>query len=335
MSTYTAERIAREIIESGKSVPPLPAASQRLMIIARQPIDQIDVASFSKLVEGDPALTAKLLQLSNSSFFGTLKAIKGVRQAITHIGLQETVTSVLSFLFREALPQFPKLKKMSGDDYWEHSLGCATANRMLGHPVHAQMTQAVPGELYIIGLLSNIGKIFLAINRPADFERCLDLAHEQNLPLAEAQKQLFGTTDNEVAYHVLQHWNLPETICLTIRHYRSPGAAGKELRGIAALTQLAHYMVNISGIGNNGDQYPYQIEDSYVFENWMFPQAEKQKQAKVIEDIFKMLEKRAGMMNPDNDPQEKPEASVPPAKAAAPQNKKKKGMFGKLLSMVK
>lgn len=336
MLSYTAKRIALEVIESGDALPPLPAASERLLVMATQPVDRIDVASFSKVVEGDPALTAKLLQLANSSYFGTLKEIMSVRQAIMHIGLEETITSVYNIFFKEALPKFPKLEGFSGKDYWDHSWACATANRMLGHPVHHQMAQAVPCELYIAGLLHGVGKIFLANNRTEQFQQCLHYSREHKQPLDQAEAKIIGTTDTEIAYNVLKKWNLPEHICQTIRHYQAPFGAAKEHRGLAALTQLAYYITSASGIGSNGDGCEYDVGESYVAENWALLPTEKKHQKLLIKDIFATLKKKFELLDPEtqkvDDQRDSMVVGEEAAKTQAEKPKKAKGLLGRLFS---
>ncbi len=336
MIRYTAKRIALEVMESDDALPPLPAASQRLLFMARQPVDQIDVTAFSKIVEGDPALTVKLLQLANSSYFGTLKEIMSVRQAIVHMGLEETITSVYNIFLRNALPEFPKLDGFSGKDYWDHSWACATANRMLGHPVHRQMTQAVPCELYIAGLLHGVGKIFLAINRTEQFQQCLHYSREHKQPLEQTLVHIIGTTDTEIAYNVLKNWNLPEHICQTIRHYQAPFGAAKEYRGMAALTQLAYYITSSTGIGSNGDGCAYEVNQSYVAENWALLHTEKKHQELLIKDIFATLKRKFELLNPETEKHDDQRNSMidgtEAAKIKFKKPKKEQGLLGRLFS---
>ena len=333
---YTAKRIALEVIESGGTLPLLPAAGQRLLAVINQPVDKIDFVSFSKTVEADPALTAKLLQLANSSYFGTLKEITSVRQAITYIGLEETITSVYNIFFKQALPKFPALEGFSGKDYWDQSWACATANRMLGHPVHHQMVQAVPSELYITGLLHGVGKIFLAINRTKQFQECIQYSREHKKPLAQVEADLIGTTDTEIAYNVLKKWNLPEHICQAIRHYPAPFEAPKEYRGLAALTQLAYYISNAAEIGGSGDASEYAVAESYIAENWALLPTEKKYQELLIKDIFATLKKKFDLLNPeskkDDDHGDSMTAGQDTAQTRAKKPHKEKGLLRRLFS---
>jgi HD-like signal output (HDOD) protein len=339
MSKYTAERIALEIINSGKKLPQLPSVSQKLLFLSRQPIEKIDVASFSRLIEGDPALTAKMLQLANSAFYGPLKKIVGVRQAVIHVGLEEAISSVYRYFYKEALPRFPVFERFSGKDFWDHSWACATANRMLGHPFHGHMGQVLPGELYIVGLLHGIGKLFLAISRPDDFQRCLNTAKNLNLPLDQAEEKTFGTTDTEIAYHILTEWNFPPHICSAIRYYHSPGGAQKDNRGLAALTQLAYYIANNAGIGSNGDQFDYDLSQTYISQNWVLPLTDKKQQERVIAEIYSTLQKKSEVLNPVvEDEQPKEAATAPEIKNRTSKYQsfsKKKGLFRCILALLR
>ena len=339
MSNETSESIAVKIVQSDKNLPPLPAVGQRLLSLSRQPVEKIDVTSFSRLIEKDPALTAKILQLANSSFFGTLKKIIGIRQAIIHIGLEEAINAVCLFFYKDMLPKFPQLKDFSGKDYWDHSWACATANRMLGHPSHTPLVKVSPGELYIIGLLHGIGKLILAINYPDDFQKCFQNSCKISQPLAQREKDIFGTTDTEIAYALLKSWNFPEHICTAIRYYLSPHAATKQYREITALTQLAYVIANTSGIGNSGDTLNCNISQTYILNNWIMPSAEKKQQEMIIKDIYATLTKKRqtvdlanGVKTSEDLPDQQAEKL---RKTSSTKNTPAKGVITRVLSLFK
>ncbi len=312
MSENTAEAIAHKIIKNGTNLPGLPGIGPQLLSLAQQPIESIDVASLCKLIEGDPVFTARILQLANSSYFRTTTKIVGLRQAVMHIGLMEAINSVWWFFFQDAMPKFPKLQGLSGDDYWAHSWACATANRMLGRPDY--LIQVLPGELYIIGLLHGIGKLILALNNTEDFQRCLDTCMDSGHPLELAELEVLGTTDTEIAYLILKKWNLPDNICSAIRYYRNPALAKGESHEAAALTQFAYFLTNASGIGKNGDCYQYDLSKTFISEKWSTPLADKVYQDKVVKDIYATLNKKSQSLNSNEEEEQvmdSPEAIEP------------------------
>ena len=81
-----ADTITSEILKSGINLPPLPSTGTRLLQWAQQPIENIDISSFAKLIESDPGLYAKILQLANSPYYGSINEIIGLRKAILNAG---------------------------------------------------------------------------------------------------------------------------------------------------------------------------------------------------------------------------------------------------------
>lgn len=287
----STERIALDILQSGINLPPLPAVFTRLIALSRQPEERIDIAKFTKLMQTDPALTARILQLANSSYYGTLNKISNLRQAIMHIGLQETIATVNWMLCQKVLPQFPVMEGFSDRDYWAHSWACATANRMLGRPDLQVVSQ--PGELYVAGLLHGIGRLILALHKPEEFQRCLINSRDFSQPLEDAELELLGTTDADIACEILRAWHFPESICNAVKYCRNPQAAPDEYLEMAALTQFAYFIANTSGIGNNGDEFSYNFYSTYLANLEGSPFADRAIRRKLIEEIHQTLQKKS------------------------------------------
>ncbi len=304
-----ATSIASAFLKSGVNLPPLPAAGSQLLALSHQPLDEIDIGQFTKLVETDPGLTAKILQLSNSAFFGTLNKIVSLRQAIVHIGLEEAIHSIYWLFYRKTLPKFPAMEGFSDQDYWAHSWACALANKMLGHP--ELRSGALPGELYIAGLLHGIGKLILAIHRPEDFLLCLQVSRDFNQPLSDAQKDVFGTTDSYIASEILTTWQFPENICMAVKFYQSPEDADEQYREFAGLTQFAYYLANTSGIGNINDAFCYNLQETWIVREGTSPLSEESTQQAFCKEIYAALEKKAKTISTLGGAPEKDTASPP------------------------
>ncbi len=286
-----ASLIAEEILKSGVNLPPLPAAGAQLMVLSQQPLEAIDIGQFTKLVETDPGLTAKFLQLSNSAYFSTLKRIISLRQAIVHIGLEEAIHTAYWLLYRNSLPKFPALEGFSDHDYWSHSWACGVSNKMLGHPELG--TGILPGELYISGLLHGIGKLILAIHKPKDFLQCLHISREFSQALADAQRDILGTTDSHIASKILENWKFPENICMAVKHYQAPDNADEKHRLHAGLTQFAYYLANTSGIGNINDEFCYDLSETWIVREGCSPLTQKETRDAFSKKIYTTLQKKA------------------------------------------
>jgi len=330
-----ASAIAKEVLHSGKNLPVLPESGPQLLEMAQKPIDSIDVAKLSKLIEADPAMVAKILRLANSAYYGTLNRISNLRQAIMHIGLEETINTVCYLFYKNALPEFPKITGFSDKGYWAHSWACATANKMLGHP--RLQTNPLPGELYIAGLLHGIGKLFLALKRPDEFLSSIEASQETGIPLFQSELEIIGTTDGHIAHEVLSQWRIPEDICLAVKHYQNPAEAEEKKREIAALTQYAYFIANASGVGEVGDPHSTDLHSTWISEDGTTPLSQQKTKETYVEEIFATLrEKSQTIFAMDSEEDESGDAPSDEEKSPLPATNTipgKKGFLQWLLSL--
>jgi HD-like signal output (HDOD) protein len=328
-----ATKIAKEVLHSRTNLPVLPESGPKLIEMAQKPIDKIDVAKLSKLIENDPAMVAKILRIANSAYYGALSRMSSLRQAIMHIGLEETLNTVTWLFYQKALPKFPNIEGFSDRDYWNHSWACATANKMLGHP--RLQTNPLPGELYITGLLHGIGKLFLALCRPDDFLTSIRTAQDTDRALFEAEMEVIGTTDGHVAFEVLKKWRLPLHICQAVKNYSTPEDAPDEYREIASLTQYAYFIANASGIGSVSDSNCVDLENTLIWREGETPLSQQKTRETYVEDIFKTLrEKSQTILNLDTEEEGDQEELAEEQEyiSQARRNPRKQGFFSWLLS---
>jgi len=283
--------IAQEILTTNADIPPIPANGAKILAMVRQPKSKIDIPSFVKLVESDPGLLTRILQLANSPFYSEIEKIVSLRAAITRIGLIEIVNSVCLYFFQKMLPRFPKIEGFTYNDFWSHSWACAVANRRLGHPNLGM--GILPGELYMTGLLHGIGKLLLAIHFTNDFSKCIQKATEQGLSLQQVEKEVFGTTDALVASKVLNSWNLPANVCEGVAYYQLPEQAPPEYIIISGLTQFAYAVAELSGVGRSGDGVKTLISSTYFGQQSNLRISKPDVQEKLIKEILDSMKEKA------------------------------------------
>ena len=333
------QSMALKILQSNVQLPPFPPIGSQLFEMNTQPHEEIDIDRFIRLLETDPGLVTRLLQLANSSYFSPVQKIFSVRQAVMQIGLEESLNTVSFHFFRAALPKFPRLKGFSGKDYWAHSWACAVANRMLGRP--DRLITCLPGELYIAGLLHGVGKLILALHQPEDFLQCLENSRNYNQPLFEAELDLFGTTDTDIAFEILKSWQFPEKICMAVKHYQFPQNAEKPYREIASATQFAYYIANTSGVGNSGDMHCFDLQDTVLGRGADSPLGDEETRNRIVQDIYRTIKNKFAAIH---DEQVKPDQKAQSAELEekrvdiAPRRikpRKKDGLLSRILHFFK
>ncbi|MCP3944892.1 MAG: HDOD domain-containing protein [Desulfobacteraceae bacterium] len=329
--------IAQEILLTNVNIPTIPANATKILAIVRQPKDQIDIPLFVKLVESDPGLFTRILQLANSPFYTEMEKIVSLRAAITRIGLIEIINSVCLYFFQKLLPTFPDLEGFSYDNFWAYSWACAIANRRLGHP-NLEMG-VLPGELYMTGMLHGVGKLLLAMYFPNEFSLCLKKARELKVPLTQVERDVFETTDALVASNVLKSWNLPANVCEGVAFHQMPELAPPEHVIIAGLTQFAYVIAGQSELGCNGDGIKMDLPSTYLGQLPKLKFSKPEVQEKLVQEILNSLKNKAESVisippKPQVQRRESKKTYALPSTKTSNQNKKlKKGVLGWVKSL--
>jgi HD-like signal output (HDOD) protein len=214
MSANTGRSSVDQIVASLGDLPSSPAIVSAVIGMASNLNTQL--AEIGKVLSTDQGLTAKVLRLSNSSFYGRTKQIATVDQAIVTLGYYTlrslVVASSTHSIFRQKDPArfLPVL--------WEHSLGSAVAARLLGRRIHHPQTE----EAFIGGLMHDVGKLVLTQSLAARFV-ALRADAETDGNWCRAEKSTLGFTHVDVGVALLEKWNFPRGLIEAVAlHHTEP-----------------------------------------------------------------------------------------------------------------
>ncbi len=243
------ERIRRAVGAIGR-LPSLPSTSAELLGALQH--DDVDLARVGKTIEQDVGMTAKILQLVNSAFFGLSSEVTNVRTAVNYLGLETLRQLVVSVeIFRTFQPS--DVCGFSLVDFEVHSQLAARLARRLPLP------QRLASIITVAALLHDAGKLVLASRLPDQFQRALCVAREQRVPLHTVEEEVVGTTHAYVGAHLLNLWGLPNPIVEAAWGHHtpmSPVVPTSELDIVGAThvaDALAHEMIdNAAGKGIAG-----------------------------------------------------------------------------------
>ena len=174
-------------------------------------------SDLSKIISNDIGLTARVLKLVNSSYYGFPKQISTIQQAITILGF----TTIKGIILSASIFKMFSPKGNQPFDYkkfWKHSLLVATASRILANKINI----ATKDDIFAAAFLHDIGKIIFA---QYDWENYSKILKYENLSEEEYLKQeerLCGLNHCEIANMVAYSWNLPEIFCDIITYHHSP-----------------------------------------------------------------------------------------------------------------
>lgn len=195
-------------------------------------------ASVAAIIEQDPAITARMLQLANSAYFGVQRQIRSVRDAATLLGL-EPVRSValLAGLSRvmhsKDLPQGFSLENLQ-----MHAAQVARlASSMLNDAEEAKTACSA-------GMLHHIGYLMLAMNLPKEYEALRQEAFARQAPLEHIEMEKLGCDHAEIGAQALALWGLPLPLIEAVACHHRPSASGELRFGAASAVHVASVLAD-------------------------------------------------------------------------------------------
>ncbi|MCB1821517.1 MAG: HDOD domain-containing protein, partial [Candidatus Competibacteraceae bacterium] len=185
-------------------------------------IDQPDTrpSDLAEVILCDPGLSARLLRLINSAYYGLSKPVDTVSQAIYFIGQRELrdlvfATSTVN-LFKGLPPE-----QVNMEMFWFHSIACGIAAREL-----ARRCRLPEGErLFLAGLLHSVGKLVFYSQCPDQYRQVLQQVEREAVDTVVAERQVFGFTYADVSAELLKSWRFPERLWVAVAHHLEPAQA--------------------------------------------------------------------------------------------------------------
>lgn len=222
---------------SSDELPTLPTvASKIITLTAREDTTLSDIAKF---VSTDTALSAKILKVSNSAFYSFPQQISSINQAVSILGINAVRSLVLSFSFL-SMKGGKKKVQFNFVNFWKNSLAGAVASKLILERVKGADTE----EIFICGLLQNLGELIIARTFPEEYEKVLAKVNDGQYDALNAQEDTFGTTHPTIGYEVAKSWGFPEVLLLPILYHHDPLQYKGDDKKIAA-TCKASYLSDI------------------------------------------------------------------------------------------
>jgi HD-like signal output (HDOD) protein len=233
------ERIL-DILARAPDILTLPTIIHEIMeVISRKSSSATDLTA---IIESDPALTARILTVANSPYYGFVKKISNVTHAIVVLGFQEIQNIALSM---SVLQMFDRKGSEFSEQLWRHCFSVGVGTRMVGKYLNLK----VDGTFFVSGLLHDVGKIFVSQYLAESFHRILSaMGDEGNLYGYHAlEERILGITHQEVGQILLGSWMFPPDVREAVAFHHDPAASqGSPL--LAACVHLADVLCTARGI---------------------------------------------------------------------------------------
>ncbi len=235
---------AKEILLEAKGLPTLPVVVTNLATLLND--ERAGAAQFEQVIKPDPALTANLLRLANSPYFGLRREVTSVRQAIALLGIKRVFELAASVSFSQVIPDKIPGYGIESKKFWVHCIAVGSLSERL-----AQVAGVRPPEMtFTAGLLHDIGKLGFGSFFAQEFDDILDLMGSGDISFVNSERKTMGTDHTEVGEVLAEEWDLPQQVVWTARWHHTPNETPKEADQVLVdLVHIADGLAHLFGFG--------------------------------------------------------------------------------------
>lgn len=233
-----------QVLARLKQLPSLPASIADLL--ASFADDDVDVERISRQLARDQGLTARVLRVANSSFYGLQSRVGTVHEAVVILGFRAVRSMVLAVGMSSAF----KVENCPGFDthaYLRHCASVGLAARGL-----AALTGHNPELAFTGGMLHDIGKLVLAANFPAEYAAALAYRQQHDCFMYQAERDVLGMDHGEVGGLLAETWHFPPALLAAVAGHHAPSDAAVNVP--ADLIHIADALSHALGLAYSADE---------------------------------------------------------------------------------
>lgn len=243
----------QDIVSRVKDLPTIPAAA--LAVMREADSSTCTARSVADHISRDQALSARVLRLSNSAYYGLSRQVTDLQEAVVVLGMR----SVRNLAVIAAT--YPWMSKpVSGYmleplAMWKHSFGVAVGSQLIAKKSAA----ADPDLAFTAGLLHNIGKVALSVWIDKKLAMMLNYANKDGLTFNEVERKIVGFDHCEIGAYLGEMWDLPPSLISPIRYHHEPSLCEPNSL-VVDCVHVADFLTMMLGLGLGGDGLRYELD---------------------------------------------------------------------------
>ncbi len=243
------------IAKKVKSFPGIPGAAAKLLTLLDDP--DTDVSLIENTVKYDPGLTANILKLTNSAYFGFPSKIGSIKQATLLLGpkrmIQLVVTSCVNAILQKPVPGYG----LPGGELLRHSIAVSVAAEGLVKELDLQAADMI----FTAALLHDIGKLVLGGFLDKELAE-IEAAAGGDVSFEKAERKVLGTDHAAVGAQILEGWSFPDEIVDAVRWHHDPPEDANRSSPMIDAVHVANVLCLMIGIGVGVEGLQYEPSDA-------------------------------------------------------------------------
>ncbi|MFH0976612.1 MAG: HDOD domain-containing protein [Spirochaetota bacterium] len=241
------EQIIKKVKDSIEKMPTLSPLTHKIIQVAND--RKSSAQDLTNVIQLDPVLTAKVIKMVNSAYFGLPQKVKSLKQTIVMLGINTVKNVALSSSFAGNV-RIKEKTKLSGNDFWQHSLGVAVASKLIAKELGVD--PKFLEEYFIAGLIHDIGKVLINNFFSDEMNKILDISSEKNISIIDIEKQVLKLSHEEIGIAIGKKWNFESPLLFAVGKHHNPVTTGSSAI-VSMIVSIADTFVKILQIGFSGN----------------------------------------------------------------------------------
>ncbi|MCP3950742.1 MAG: HDOD domain-containing protein [Desulfobacterales bacterium] len=242
--------IIETILASVASFEGMPGNAAKVLAMLDDP--EFEVSQIEETLRLDPELTANVLRLTNSAYFGLSEKIGSLKQAIVVLGSKKLIQLVMATCMSGLMSQQVEGYDLDKGDLWRHSIAVSVVAEKLIEEIGI----APEPEIFTAALLHDIGKLLLG-QHIHDYQAAIDARVTEEKSFQLIERDVLGADHAEIGARILQNWSFPENIISAVRWHHEPDLA-PEVSVMTDAVHAANVLCQMIGIGSGREGLHYE-----------------------------------------------------------------------------
>jgi len=244
------------LVKQINSLPVDPEVVSEILLLLKNP--NANFGNLAKNIQRDHGLLVKVLSIANSKHNVMPKRIYSIERAIIMLGL-EKLKSIVTETGNNNLLKSHDTDEWYRNYFWRHSILVANTAKSIAEDLDYRN----PEEVFIAGLLHDIGILVTRYFFPEDFHEFKLLVEQEGFPVKKAEEIILGINHSEIGKILIEKWNLPGIISEAVEYHHAPSSAGEGII-VSSIIHLSDFMINGIGMSKNFWDIDLELDDKCV-----------------------------------------------------------------------
>ncbi len=243
-----------KLVFESDSMPTLPTIYRKIEEAVEDPDTSFE--DIARITINDQGLSARLLRLANSAFYGYPSTVSNISDALTVIGLQQFKNMALSTCIMGVFKGMPA-GLVSMEQFWRKSIACGLCARIMA----LELREANSERFFLGGLLHRVGRLILFKSRPEASIEIMEIGKTRDIHLHHIETEVLGFNHADVGGALLEYWKLPASLSELVTHYHKPTHTRISIQDVS-LIHLSDFITEALGMGYTGERYVPQFSEA-------------------------------------------------------------------------